>query len=185
MLKEQVKKEMIVAMKSGDKEKKNTLSLIVSEITRVEMDKKAKLVTDARKEVARNTNIDVDKVVLSEEMLEDINKKAIMTEDEEIKVIEKMVKSANETIAALTGKSGKETNLEKTKKELEIYMTFMPAQMTEDEIKDTIEKVLDNLGLLGKATMKDKGNIMKELMPKVKGKADGKLVNTLLSGYLS
>ena len=184
MLKERIKKEMVLAMKASNKEKKNILSLIVSEITRMEMDKKAKLVNEARKKVAKETNVDLDKVVLSEETLNDINIKAAISEDEEIKVIEKMVKSANETLSALTNKGGSESALTKTKYELEVYMQFLPKQMTEEEIKDTIEKVLDNLGILGNATMKDKGKIMKELMPLIKGKADGKFVNEILSSYM-
>lgn len=46
MLKKRIKKEIVLAMKTGNKEKKNILSLIVSEITRIEMDKKAKLVNE-------------------------------------------------------------------------------------------------------------------------------------------
>lgn len=56
--------------------------------------------------------------------------------------------------------------------------------MSEDEIKTTIEKVLNDLGILGSATPKDKGRIMKELIPLTKGKADGKVVNKLLSDYI-
>ena len=52
----------------------------------------------------------------------------------------------------------------------------------EDEIKAIIEGVLSELGIEN-PTGKDKGNIMKHLMPKVKGKADGKLVNDLVSTY--
>lgn len=183
MLKETIKKQMVEAMKAKDKQKKDILALITSEITRVEMDKKAKLVTEARKKVARETNIDINEVVLSQEVLDEINEKALMTEEEEVRAIEKMVKSTNETISVLEGKVDKAEALEKAKTELEVYMQFLPKQMTEDEIKDTIEKVLKDLGI-DVVTSKDKGRIMKELMPLVKGKADGKIVNQLLREYL-
>ena len=54
--------------------------------------------------------------------------------------------------------------------------------MTEDEIKATIQQVLDKLGLTA-PTSKDKGKIMKELMPLVKGKSDGKVVNAHVSDF--
>ena len=60
----------------------------------------------------------------------------------------------------------------------------MPQQMSEAEIRQTIDEVLSSLGI-STPTPKDKGRIMKELMPKVKGKADGKLVNQLLSTYFA
>ena len=61
--------------------------------------------------------------------------------------------------------------------------TFAPKQMSMEEIDEIILNVLKELGLTD-PTMKDKGQIMKLLMPKVKGKADGKLVNNILQGYL-
>lgn len=54
--------------------------------------------------------------------------------------------------------------------------------MDEEEIKTVISSVLSDLELTT-PTAKDKGKIMKELMPKVKGKADGKLVNELVSTF--
>ena len=56
--------------------------------------------------------------------------------------------------------------------------------MDESEIKSVIEALLSEMGL-DAPTAKDKGRIMKNLMPKVKGKADGKLVNDILTGYLN
>ena len=60
----------------------------------------------------------------------------------------------------------------------------MPQQMNEDEIKAVINEVLAELNITA-PTKGDKGKIMKVLMPKVKGKADGKLVNETLMGFLA
>ena len=57
---------------------------------------------------------------------------------------------------------------------------YAPVFMSEDEINATIQGVLDELGITTPAA-KDKGNIMKNLMPKVKGKADSALVNQMVS----
>lgn len=105
-----------------------------------------------------------------------------MDAEAEIEVINKLVKQVKESID--TAPADRVDTIEKLNRELKIYEQFLPEQMSEDEIKTTIEKVLNNLGILGSATPKDKGRIMKELIPLTKGKADGKVVNKLLSDYI-
>ena len=73
--------------------------------------------------------------------------------------------------------------LEKLNFEREIIAQYMPQQMNEDEINAVINEVLAELGI-DTPTKGDKGKIMKVLMPKVKGKADGKLVNEILMNSL-
>ena len=69
-------------------------------------------------------------------------------------------------------------------KRLAVYQEFVPADLTEDAIKEIIQGVLNDLGI-EKATPKDKGKIMKELMPKVKGKAEGSVVNKLVGEFMA
>ncbi len=57
---------------------------------------------------------------------------------------------------------------------------FAPKMLNEEEIKELIAEVMQGLGIDAPAPS-DKGKIMKELMPKVKGKADGKMVNQLVA----
>ena len=92
-----------------------------------------------------------------------IDKRADLTEEEEGQVILKEIKQLKETID-MTPED--RTDL-----------------MSEDEIKAVITSVLADLGI-DAPTAKDKGKIMKELMPKVKGKADGKEVNQILAGMM-
>ena len=68
-------------------------------------------------------------------------------------------------------------------KRIAVYEEFAPHMMDEDEIKSVISEVLKSLGI-DAPTGKDKGRIMKELMPKVKGVADGKLVNQILGSFM-
>lgn len=106
-----------------------------------------------------------------------------MDEESELEVVSKLVKQTDESIR-LTPEDRKET-LEKLVMERKVYASFLPEQMSNEEIKANIEKVLSDLGILGTATKKNKGMVMKNLMPLVKGKADGKIVNNLLDEYLS
>lgn len=112
----------------------------------------------------------------------DLRGKKEMDEMSELEVVNKLVKQTDEAIR-LTPKDRKET-LDKLMFERKVYAEFLPKQMDENEIKENIEKVLSNLGLLGKAEKKNKGMIMKTLMPLVSGKANGKVVNDLVDEYL-
>ena len=73
--------------------------------------------------------------------------------------------------------------LDEAYKRLAVLEEYAPKMMSEDEIKAAIDEVLIELGI-DKPLPKDKGRIMKVLMPKVRGKADGKLVNDLLAGFM-
>ena len=64
--------------------------------------------------------------------------------------------------------------------ELAVLSAYAPTQMSTDEVKSVIQDVLTELGI-EKPTPRDKGKIMKILMPRVKGKADGNLVNDILA----
>ena len=107
--------------------------------------------------------------------------KCEFNETSEIEAVTKLAKQVRESIE--TCPTDRVETLEQLKAELAVYEEFLPKQMDEAEIKATIEGVLTELSIT-EPTNKDKGRIMKELMPKVKGKADGKLVNTILGTYL-
>ncbi|MFR6590497.1 MAG: GatB/YqeY domain-containing protein [Gallintestinimicrobium sp.] len=64
----------------------------------------------------------------------------------------------------------------------QVYSEFAPEEMSEDEIKNTIQAVLNELGI-AEPSARDKGKVMKELMPRVKGRADGSLVNRIVGDY--
>ena len=68
-------------------------------------------------------------------------------------------------------------------KRLAVYSEFAPEEMSEDEIKNTIQAVLSELGI-AEPSARDKGKVMKELMPRVKGRADGSLVNRIVGELL-
>ena len=102
--------------------------------------------------------------------------------EQEIEVITKLVKQNKESID--TCPDNRVDILDKLNFERNILMEYMPKQMSEDEIISVIDAVVHELGI-SNPTQKDKCRIMKDLMPKVKGKADGKLVNKLLIDKLS
>ena len=148
MLVEKIRNEMVNALKNGNKERKETLSMLVSALDLAAKEKRSPL-----------------------------------TEEEEFAVLRKELKQTKETLES--GEKGNRTDIiEKSKGRISVIDEFLPSLMNEDEIKVVIEGVLSSIGLTS-PTKGDKGKIMKELMPKVKGKADGKMVNEILATYLN
>ena len=147
---DEIRSEMVAAMKAGDKERKAALSFLLSSLKNKAIDKRADL-----------------------------------TEEEEGQVILKEIKQLKETIEmTLEMTPADRTDLiEEAQKRLSVLEEYAPKMMDADEIKAVIQTVLSELGI-ETPTAKEKGKIMKELMPRVKGKADGKEVNQILASMM-
>ena len=111
-----------------------------------------------------------------------IDKRADLTEEEETQVILKEIKQLKETIEMTP--ADRTDILAECNSRLAVLEEYAPKMMDEAEIKAVVSEVLASLGL-DAPTAKEKGKIMKELMPKVKGKADGKLVSEVVASFLS
>lgn len=143
---DEVRAQMVAAMKNKDKERKDTLSMLLAAL--------------------KNRAID---------------KREDLTEAEENEVIKKEIKQTQETMDLAP--ADREDIREECAKRLAVLKEFAPAEMSEEEIRAQISAVLSDLGI-SEPTAKDKGRIMKELMPRVKGRADGALVNRLVGEAL-
>ena len=111
-----------------------------------------------------------------------IDKRADLTEEEENAVIFREIKQAQETVD--TTPADRTQIVEEAKLRIQVYSEFVPKLMNEEEIRKVITEVLAELQIEA-PTAKDKGRIMKTLMPRVKGKADGGLVNQVLGGFFA
>ena len=142
-----VRAAMVTAMKEHDKERKESLSMLLSALKNKQIDKREDL-----------------------------------TEAEENTIIAKEIKQTKETLEMTP--ADRTDIIEECEKRIAVLEQYAPKMMDEAEIKEVIAGVLSGLGI-DAPTPKDKGRIMKELMPKVKGKADGKLVNDILTGMMA
>jgi uncharacterized protein len=79
-------------------------------------------------------------------------------------------------------KAGRQDLVDQLKQELDILSAYMPKQLSEDEVKVIVQQTIQEVGASSKADM---GKVMGALMPKVKGLADGKLVNQIVSQLLA
>ena len=141
-----VRAAMMQAMKDKNKERKESLSMLLSALKNKAIDKRADL-----------------------------------TEEEENAVVLKEIKQCQEAID--TAPAGREDVIQENTARIAVYQEFAPRMMDRDEIAAVVDQVLAELNLAA-PTAKEKGLIMKNLMPRVKGKADSALVNQVLSGRL-
>lgn len=113
--------------------------------------------------------------------LESINKKKELTDEEIISVISKQIKMRKDSIVEFE-KGNRQDLVEQNKKEIEILNKYMPEQLSMEEIN----KIIDEACLLIKPTSsKEQGLIMKEITPKLKGRADMSLVSGIIKDRLN
>lgn len=120
-------------------------------------------------------------LLLSALKAKNIDKRADLTEDEENAVVYKEIKEAKETLD--TTPADRADIIDECRLRIAVWSEFAPARMDEDAIRAVIRETLAELGV-DAPTAKDKGKLMKSLMPKLNGKAEGRLVNQLVGEVL-
>ena len=103
------------------------------------------------------------------------------TDEVVIEVVSKQVKTHKESIEEFK-KGNRQDLVDGLNKEIELLSKYLPEQLSEEEIRNEIDKVFDKVK---PTSIKDMGLIMKELTPIFKGKADMKLVNTIVKEKLN
>ena len=104
-----------------------------------------------------------------------------LTEDEELTVLSREAKQRKDSLQEFSN-AGREDLAEKIRTEIKYVELYMPQQLTEEEITNIVKETIESVGA---TTKTDMGKVMGALMPKVKGKADGALVNKLVQQHLS
>ncbi len=102
--------------------------------------------------------------------------------DEEIiiELISKQVKQRKDALADFE-KAGREDLIAQTNRELEILLSYLPRQLSAEELEEIVKEAIERLGIDSKKGM---GALMKDVMPKIKGMADGKAVNAAAAKFL-
>ena len=145
-LKEDLSKDMVKAMKAGEKLRVSTLRMLIAAVKYKEIDK-GEALTDA----------DVQKVATT------------------------MAKQRRDSIEQFRA-GGREEMAKQEEEELKILSEFLPEQVSESEVMKVVEEIAGEVGARGPADM---GKVMKGVMAKLKGRADGKVVQEAVKGFLS
>ena len=109
----------------------------------------------------------------------EVDQRKDLTDDDVIAILKKEAKRREESITDLD-KAGRDTTQEKT--ELEIINAYLPAQMDRGQIESLAKEAIAEADA---TSTKEMGNVMKVLMPRLKGQADGKVVNEVVRSLLS
>ncbi|MCH7949261.1 MAG: GatB/YqeY domain-containing protein [Candidatus Dadabacteria bacterium] len=107
-------------------------------------------------------------------------RKEALTDEDVISVIGTEIKKRRDAAREFE-KVNRPDAADQEKAEIEILMKYMPQQMSEDEIRDAVIKAVEDTQA---ESMQDIGKVMKVLMPQVKGKADGSIVNKIVKEAL-
>ena len=111
----------------------------------------------------------------------EIDKRGELTDDEIVQLLMKYAKQRREAIE-LYEKGGRQDLVEKEKAELAIVESYLPKLLSEEEIRELVREAIEAVGA---SSPKDLGKIMQYVMPKVKGRAEGALVNKIVREELS
>jgi uncharacterized protein YqeY len=111
----------------------------------------------------------------------EIDQRKTLDDPEVLDVLNREIKQRRDSLHEFE-KAGRDDLAETVKAEIEILIEYLPQQFTEDEVKAIVQQTIQEVGASSKADM---GKVMSALMPKVKGRADGKIVNQAVQQLLS
>ncbi|MBU5455498.1 hypothetical protein EDD65_102115 [Keratinibaculum paraultunense] len=146
------------------------------------MSLKKKLMEDFKismknKETIRKNTITMVRAAIKQK---EVDERKQLGDEEIIDIISKQLKEKKNAIEDF--KRGERQDLvELTQKEMDILLEYLPEQLTEEKIEEIVVKTIDEIGA---ETMKDMGLVMKSVMPKVKGRADGNTVSEIVKKHL-
>ncbi len=111
---------------------------------------------------------------------EEINKGGTLSDDDILSILTRELKQRRESLQEFE-KAGRDDLAVKTREEIEVLTSYLPAQLSEDELRQLVR---ETIAAVGASTKKEMGKVMGAVMPKVKGRADGTLVQKIVSEEL-
>ncbi len=145
------------------------------------IDEAIKIAMKAKDKVRLETVRTIKKALLEKEVALRPSGRDILTEEEEIDLLSQQAKQRRDSIEQFT-KAGRTELADKESQELAIIETYLPAQLSDDEVGAILDEVITAVGA---ASAKDMGKVMGAAMGKLKGKADGKKIQDLVKSKLA
>ncbi|PWA12473.1 hypothetical protein DCC39_05520 [Pueribacillus theae] len=143
-----------------------------------------KLLMEHMKQAMKNKEKDklsVIRMVRSSLQNEAIKLGRELTEEDELTVLTREVKQRKDSLLEFD-KAGREDLVNNVESEIKVLEAYLPTQLTDKELEQIVQETISEVGATSK---KDFGKVMGAIMPKVKGKADGSVVNKLVQQHLS
>lgn len=111
----------------------------------------------------------------------EVDERKELSDDDIIKIIQKQVKSRNDSIAQYK-EAGRDDLMQIELDEIAVFEPYLPAQLSDDELKTELSKIIEQAGA---SSMKDMGKVMGMASKQLAGKADGKRINESVKSLLS
>jgi uncharacterized protein YqeY len=142
-----------------------------------------RLVEEMKKAMKSNDKLRLStiRMIRSASKNKEIELRKKLEDEDVVKVIQVMVRKGEESVEQFQS-GGRMDLVEKEKKEIEILKSFLPQPLSQEEILKIIDQSIQETQA---SSLKDIGKVMKSVMPKIGGKADGKLINQLVKERLS
>lgn len=161
MLKQTIQKDLVNALKNKDEATVSVLRMLQAAIKNKEIEKRTKL-GKTEKDIANLKNL------------------SGLTDQEVVNLVSSEIKKRKEAVEQY--KLAKRNELvEKELKEIKILSLYLPEQLSENDLRKIIDEEIKKLGIV---SLKDFPKIISQVMPKVKGRADGSLVSKLIKEKL-
>ncbi len=162
--KEKIQNDLKEAMKAKKEIEVSVLRLLLNSIFNKEKEKRYKIAKEN-----------------PEKKSQELEKESQLREEEISQVIFSEIKKRRESIVEFE-KGGREDLVKKEKEEIEVLKKYLPEQISEEEIEKMAREIIKKIGA---KSQKDVGKVMGNLMPKIKGRAEGALVLKIVKKLLS
>ena len=161
MLRDKIKADFKEAFKAREEVRLSVLKMVQSEIGNAEINKRAKLIKSGQ--------------------ADNIESLSALNDEEVLQVISREIKKRKDSVE-MYEKAGRAELAEREMAEMAVLSAYMPEQLTEEKIRELAKDAVTKSGAKGE---KEIGKVMAILMPQVKGKSDGALVNKIVRELLA
>ncbi len=156
------------AMREGDEVRRNTIRLLRAAIANAEQEKRTEWVERRQASLAPGQELEVDETAFE------------LTDDEVLHVLQKQAKQRQDSIAEYA-RAGRSDLVAEEEAELKIIQEYLPRPLGREEVADLAREVIAETGARGPG---DLGRVMKALMPRLQGRADGRVANEVVRELL-
>ncbi|WFA09545.1 GatB/YqeY domain-containing protein [Tissierella sp. Yu-01] len=147
------------------------------------MSLKDKLMEDLKSSMKNKDTIRKNTITMVRSSIKqiEVDKRLELTDEEVLDIISKQVKEKRSAIEEFK-KGSRDDLVNQTENEIEILLEYLPKQLSEEEVEEIVKETINEINA---TSMKDIGMIMKAVMPKIKGRSDGNIVNKVVKKILN
>ncbi|MBP2024789.1 GatB/YqeY domain-containing protein [Peptoniphilus stercorisuis] len=144
---------------------------------------KEQLMEDLKDSMRRKDKLRKDTITMVRAAIKqiEVDERRELSDEDAIEVLNKQLKEKKKSIDEFA-KGDRQDLIDQTNAEIEILLDYLPKQLSEEELVEIVKNAIEELQL---SSSKEMGTLMKNVMPKVKGKADGNMISKIAQNLLS